>query len=161
MGKPKNMRGMAKPAAAWLIVAAWAAFIFFMSAHTGSDLAQGEGMVAAVRRWLDGVQEAAFGPGVDVVSPAAHFLEYAVLGMLCFVALRTSGVGRCAALAAVGICALYAVTDEFHQMFVPGRACDPADWAVDVAGSSAGAIAATFALRLKARLRYRCSRYCR
>ena len=38
------------------------------------------------------------------------------------------------ALVAVALASLYAVTDEFHQSFVPGRMCDPADWLTDTLG---------------------------
>lgn len=34
---------------------------------------------------------------------------------------------------------LYGVTDEVHQIFVPGRFCDPLDWLVDTAGALLGA----------------------
>ena len=30
--------------------------------------------------------------------------------------------------------ALYGVTDEWHQLYVPGRVSDPADWIADVVG---------------------------
>jgi len=33
---------------------------------------------------------------------------------------------------------LYALTDEIHQVFVPGRTLDAADWAMDVLGAVAG-----------------------
>ena len=37
---------------------------------------------------------------------------------------------------------LYAVTDEIHQLFVPGRACAPLDMLIDSAGVAAGVIIA-------------------
>lgn len=63
----------------WALVALWAAAIFFMSAHTGSDF-DGEGPLAAVKRWLVGLVAPVFGPETDVVNVAAHFTEYLVLG---------------------------------------------------------------------------------
>ena len=38
--------------------------------------------------------------------------------------------------------AIYSVTDEIHQMFVPGRACAPLDMLIDSAGVAAGVIIA-------------------
>jgi VanZ family protein len=67
----------------------------------------------------------------------AHFVEYAVLG-----ALVTFAVGlrwRRAPLFAIVFSALYAVSDELHQAFVPGRVPDPLDLAIDVAGAALGA----------------------
>lgn len=33
------------------------------------------------------------------------------------------------------LCAMYAVTDEIHQLYVPGRACSPWDVLIDTAGA--------------------------
>lgn len=126
----------------WTLVALWAAVIFFMSAHTGSDF-DGEGPLAAVKRWLVGLVAPVFGPETDVVNVAAHFTEYLVFGGLLFAALRytwpSASLGHLA-LAAVALASLYAVTDEFHQSFVPGRLCDPADWLTDTLGAALGVV---------------------
>ena len=50
-------------------------------------------------------------------------------------------------LLAIVVASAYGVTDEFHQLFVPGRACDPVDWMVDTAGAALGALLAHVALR--------------
>ena len=40
----------------------------------------------------------------------------------------------------IPVCILaYAVTDEIHQAFVPGRACAPMDVLIDSAGAATGA----------------------
>jgi VanZ family protein len=74
-----------------------------------------------------------------------HFLEYGGLALLVCRALA-GGFGRRLPakhlIAAVVICAAYALTDEFHQRFVPGRYSDWSDVAADAIGASAGAIAA-------------------
>ena len=49
-------------------------------------------------------------------------------------------------LVAIAIASLYDETDEFHQSFVPGRVCDPADWLTDTLGAALGASAAVLAL---------------
>lgn len=41
-------------------------------------------------------------------------------------------------LGIIFICLLYAVTDEFHQSFVPGRTSLASDIIVDFAGASIG-----------------------
>lgn len=132
----------ARIAVSWALVVAWAAVIFFMSAHTGNDLSEGDGLVGLIKQWLSSLQEAAFGPDVDIVSPAAHFAEYTVFGGLTLWALTESRIRGKALLAAVAICSVYAITDEWHQLYVPGRACDPVDWVVDTAGATLGALIA-------------------
>ena len=156
-GGPAEAGAPARPAArasrlrvcvSWLLVAAWAGFIFFMSSNTGDDLHTGLGIASRVYEALCAVQEGLFGAGVDLVSPTAHFLEYAVFGALLFGALCCHlPSGRAALLAAAACASLYGVTDEFHQLFVEGRMCDPADWAVDTVGALVGAAAARAVLR--------------
>ena len=133
-------------AVAWVLVAAWAVVIFAMSAKSGLELDAGTGIVSMAKRWLAGVLSDLFGQPVDP-SPVGHFLEYLVFGALLVNALRHSLAAGKTAFASVGIAAFYAVTDEFHQMFVPGRACDPADWLVDVTAVALAALIGWLILR--------------
>ncbi len=43
-----------------------------------------------------------------------------------------------AAAAALVLCLLYAASDEFHQLFVPGRSCQFRDVCIDTLGAAAG-----------------------
>ncbi len=57
----------------------------------------------------------------------AHLTEYAILaGLLFLPGLKP--------LSVLGLTAVYAALDEFHQSFGPGRDASPWDWAADVAG---------------------------
>lgn len=151
----------------WAAVLLWAAFIFFMSAHTGADLDDGTGLVALMKRWLSNLMEPLVGSGVDVVSSLAHFCEYAVLGALLAAALwhsvqwegsATEPRRWSVALIAAALASFYGATDEFHQYFVPGRMCDPVDWLVDTAGAAVGVVLFFLViLRLSARSRSACA----
>ena len=130
----------ASKALAWIAVIAWAALIFVASAKSGLDFDTGNGPLELARRWLADALSSLMGRPVDP-SPIGHFSEYLVFGALLFNALRMHlhmSPSR-VALCAIAIAAAYAVTDEFHQMFVPGRACDPIDWLVDVAAATIAA----------------------
>ena len=63
----------------------------------------------------------------------AHFSEYAILAALWAWALGPAFGARAIWVAAV-ICALYAVSDEYHQRFVEGRDSDIVDVITDWAG---------------------------
>jgi VanZ family protein len=63
----------------------------------------------------------------------AHFAEYAILAVLWFWALLSS-LGRRALLVSAAISVLYAISDEYHQSFVPDRDSDPVDVVVDSCG---------------------------
>ena len=109
----------------WLLVAACAIVIFGFSSLPGSAI-----------------------PGsVADYSPVAHFVEYAVLGVLVVFALGPRVFILRFALLALLICSLYAVSDEFHQSFTPGRTPDPVDWATDTVGAGVAIAALTITRR--------------
>ncbi|MEG1830885.1 MAG: VanZ family protein [Raoultibacter sp.] len=122
----------------WVLVIAWALFIFFMSSNTGDGLNQGLGVFSGIYRWMQSIQLDLLGPGVDVLSSMAHFCEYAVFGILWANALRCHMSLSKACLLAIVCASLYGVTDELHQIFVVDRTCDPLDWLVDTLGASLG-----------------------
>ncbi len=75
----------------------------------------------------------------------AHALSYAVLGALLVRALGGGPLGsmtQSLIVPAALIGALYGLSDEFHQSFVPGRMASAGDLAADAIGSLAGAVAA-------------------
>lgn len=72
-----------------------------------------------------------------------HAVEYALLGGLAFRAFRwgTSGSWRDRAVPlAVLLAALYGVSDELHQWFVPFREASWQDWLADLIGATFGAV---------------------
>lgn len=79
-----------------------------------------------------------------------HFVEYAVLALLVTFALRHTRRawtrGR-VALAAWAIAAVYGVTDELHQLFVPHRSASVADWVADASGAAAMATILAYTFR--------------
>jgi len=68
-----------------------------------------------------------------------HGVVFFVLGMLVHNAVRQCGArGMKAVAVALAICVVYGITDEIHQIFVPGRAFQVSDLAMDAAGSIIG-----------------------
>jgi VanZ family protein len=70
-----------------------------------------------------------------LISSAAHVFLFGVLALLLAWALAPY---RWGAGSAFVITALYAMSDEFHQAFVPGRHPDPLDLACDLLGAALG-----------------------
>jgi VanZ family protein len=89
--------------------------------------------IAALIFWLSSISDLHVTRGLTeyVLRKGAHACIYALLAMAC---LRGSRDARVALALAVA----YAVTDEFHQSFVPGRVASPIDVAIDAAGALAG-----------------------
>ena len=86
----------------------------------------------------------------------AHFAAYALLGLLlarAFAGAAWIRYSRDTVLAAWFVAALYAVTDEFHQSFVPGRTPSLGDWLADSAGALLGAMVAFAVARALRRTR--------
>lgn len=133
----------AKIILSWLAAAAMAAMIFWMSANTGESINSGLGIISAIKGMLTTGAQWVFGHEVDA-SPVGHFTEYLIFGALLFNALRFHLNPRTALLAALAIGSLYGITDEWHQLFVPSRSCDPADWAVDTVATLVGAALTRF-----------------
>ncbi len=71
-----------------------------------------------------------------------HLCEYGVLGALTYRACRHAAgplVARHAMTVVVAGCALYGLSDEVHQLFVPFREGDPLDLVADTMGAMLGA----------------------
>lgn len=73
--------------------------------------------------------------GSFIVRKGAHFLEFAGLAFLISNALYRS-FGNCRPVLAWILTAVYAASDEIHQLFVEGRACRIFDWFVDGLGAA-------------------------
>ena len=118
----------------WLLAAACAGCIFWLSSKDGS---QSQNMSDSVR----GILMKLFGPLLNsfIVRKFAHFFEYAVLGFLIGCALFLSR-RRFSPITAVICSALYSISDEIHQYFVPGRACRIFDVGVDTLGALTGTL---------------------
>ena len=73
----------------------------------------------------------------DFIRTCAHFLEYAGLSVLIYNALYRSFNSAKPVLSVI-ISSAYAVTDEIHQIFVEGRACQITDVIIDSVGAASG-----------------------
>jgi len=116
----------------WLPVLFWMVVIFLFSnqAHSGE------------------ITKEYLGDYNVPIRKLAHACEYAILCLLARRALSHSGgiFAKHPNLFALALSALYALSDEFHQSFVPGRSATIADAGVD----SIGAMAALLVLKAKA-----------
>lgn len=125
----------------WALVALWMIIIFKLSsqsAERSNDLSLGiAGIVSVI------IEK--FSPSSDALTlnhfirKCAHFFAYLVLGMVVLFAMRKMGVsGRKGILLTLAICVVYAISDEWHQGFIPGRAPKLMDILIDSCGSLLG-----------------------
>jgi VanZ family protein len=102
----------------WIAVVAWMGMIFVLSSQPNLD--------------VEGSQRLHFG-----VYKLAHVIVFAVLGALVAGATRRLNVSRAVWWAWVCV-VLYAIADEIHQAFVPGRTSLVTDVGIDAIGGLLG-----------------------
>lgn len=133
----------------WMLVAGWMGLIFYLSHQTGEGSGSLSGsiterIIAFLR--LDNVD-------IDflhfLVRKGAHLFAYFVLGILLVNAFRMSGMvaGKYYYLS-LAICVIYGMTDELHQLLVPGRSGQVRDVLIDSVGALIGIFSYKIFLKL-------------
>jgi VanZ family protein len=102
----------------WLFLLLWMGLIFYVSAQPDLSLHPEEMMDLIIRK-------------------SAHMAEYGILAGLVWWASPKGGERdlRCVCLYAFIFSGLYAVSDEVHQVFVPGRTARLLDVGFDLLGA--------------------------
>ncbi len=114
----------------WVPVLAWCAIIFTLSTSAFSALNTSR-LIEPMIRWLfPGASAATVGLLHGLVRKSAHFTEY---GVLFWLLVRGPMAKR--PYIALALCVLYAMLDETHQVFVPGRTPSLYDVALDSTGA--------------------------
>jgi len=144
-----------------IIVAAIMAFIFFQSALP-ADLSSRESgrVVDLLVRLFQGIMPIDRQTMVFIVRKGAHFAEYTILGGFLVPAVtewmavdKTPVPDSVRSIRIISwlVGTLYAVTDEVHQYFVPGRSCELRDIGIDSCGVLAGVLVVSLLMRSKER----------
>jgi VanZ family protein len=127
----------------WTVTLAWAALIFNLSTET-----YGTPFSGWLLREILGLLHLGISPATFLIlhhhfRKLAHLTEYAILsGLLygCLESARPFPWRPRAAFACILAAGAYALTDEFHQAFVPGRTASWIDCGIDTAGASLGMV---------------------
>lgn len=144
-----------------IIVAAIMAFIFFQSALPADLSSQESGRVVdLIIRLFQGILPIDRQTMVFIVRKGAHFAEYTILGGFLVPAVtewmavdKTPVPDSVRSIRIISwlVGTLYAVTDEIHQYFVPGRSCELRDIGIDSCGVLAGVLVVSLLMRSKER----------
>ncbi len=126
----------------YILVVAWMVAIFYFShqpVNKSSELSGGiSGLIVDK---LEGVLKTDLDNGLfeHLTRKFAHFTEYMILGILMYIVFSRNKVfSSKRMLVCVIICVLYAISDEIHQYFVPGRAARVVDVIIDSVGAIFG-----------------------
>jgi len=108
----------------WLPVIAWATLIFLFSANPDP--------YGLLPETIDKSWD-------TFIGTTMHFLEYAVLSLLLARALsKNQSLKRSHIYLTILLSILYSLSDEIHQLYVPGRTFQLLDLFVDFLGIQAG-----------------------
>lgn len=149
----KNTYKQMNPVIWWLPVIVWMLVIFFLSHQSGlASSSLSSGITQTIWEILNAVLpfEIDLHQFHGFIRKLAHFASYFILGMFCInaVTLTSKTSDRYRLLAnSVFICILYAISDEIHQLFVPGRSGSVFDVLIDSSGALMGCLLYIFAMK--------------
>ena len=122
-----------------LSVLIWMIFIFIMSSFNASESSAQSNIIVNFISNIFNINN------IELISliirKLAHFTEYFILGILTYNLIKNY---RKKYYIAIIICIIYAISDEIHQIFIPGRSCQITDILID----SIGAITAIYICKL-------------
>ena len=130
----------------WVLVVIWMGVIFYLSHQPATSSNR---LSSGITEWLIGFIERVI-PNLNfdirdfhhMIRKNAHFIAYFILGVLVVNGNKRVGL-------AFLICFLYAISDEFHQLFIPGRAGSIKDVLIDSGGAIVGILVYSGIFRVK------------
>ena len=110
----------------WLLVLIWMGIIFWLSAQP--DLPHHH------ESWVD-----------VILKKAGHMAEYGILAGLIWWASHkhSDGLSRRVSVCVLCVTGAYAVSDEVHQLLVPGRNAEALDVGLDILGATVALLITT------------------
>jgi VanZ family protein len=123
----------------WLVVLFCAAVMFTFSTERFSAFHTGRIILPILHWLLPHADDRTIDVLHEFIRKCAHVFEYSVLSVLLFRAVRAPHRGwqfRWAATAVI-LAALFATSDEIHQVFVPGRGPSVYDVMLDTSAATA------------------------
>ena len=129
---------------AWSFFLVWLLFIFFFSSQSGEESSHLSG---GILKFLESLIHIPLSSEIFsfMIRKLAHFTEYMILGILTMNLWKQYGsIHKQQLFFIILFCVFYAMTDEFHQMFVANRSGNFWDVAIDSLGSLFGMVSFLF-----------------
>ena len=140
-----------------ILIILWITMIFCFSSQKGTSSSNlSNGLIYKVTSYITGNKVSNKEKVIlsnkysKFVRKMAHFSVYLILGVLVISFISEFNIKRRYLLAVI-LCVLYALTDELHQYFVPGRSCELLDVLLDSASSFLGVLFYKFIISIKKR----------
>lgn len=126
------------------LVIIWMIIIFNFSNQPATDSSKlSDGLILKSVRIIEKVLDKKFDDEeilnnfVKPVRKLAHFTIYLLLGILVLNYINEFNLNKYVLISFI-ICFIYAISDELHQLFIPGRSCEIFDVCIDSLGSFIG-----------------------
>lgn len=127
----------------------WLGVIYYLSSQNGeasADLSNG-----LLKQIADLLKIADIGQFIEtykvLIRKLAHFIEYFVLGVLLYINMKEY-TNKNVIVICIVLCALYATSDEIHQLMVSDRAFMISDIILDTFGGSCAILLSSLISRL-------------
>lgn len=128
------------------IVIFWMLAIFLLSNEPASESSRRSGRV--VDLLSDYVSSGTDSVSMFLVRKSAHIFMFFVLGILLYVLMRSFAVSpKKQVIFSIVFAFCYAIFDEIHQTFVPGRSGEARDVVIDTLGASVGVLVSYVVIR--------------
>ena len=118
-----------------VLVILWMVFIFVMSSFTAGESAKQSGRIVRFIATILNTNNLRLIS--HIIRKTAHFIEYFILGL--FVSNMFNKYNKLIYFGII-VCTIYAISDELHQLLVPGRSCQIGDILIDSMGAILGVI---------------------
>lgn len=116
---------------AWTLLILWMLFIFIMSSFNGVMSSNQSGSIATLIYNIFNISDTS--KVSFIIRKCAHVSEFFILGILVINLVSKYNVKHIYLISFI-ICVLYSSSDEFHQLFVPGRSGQVTDIFIDMIG---------------------------
>lgn len=109
----------------------WMIFIFIMSHTNGTNSSDQSNFIAQIILKVINIDYSTL---TFLIRKMAHMSEYALLLFFIYYGFKKSTTYKYTLLLSLLITFLYACSDEFHQLFIPGRSGQLKDVLIDTIG---------------------------
>ena len=127
----------------WVVTAAWAGTISVLSTGAYSSSVTGLLLTQLLFALHIHLAPQTFATIHLLIRKLAHCSEYAIFGLLLYHSFEPRHPERWDTRGAFGaliVAGLFSLTDEYHQIFVPGRTASLVDCGIDTAGALLGLV---------------------
>ena len=142
-----------------VLVIIWQIVIFLFSAQPANVSSNISGGItkSVIKIFAPSINEHTLANIADSLSFAvrksAHFFSYMLLCILMYNAVKKNNLIKHKKVSTIIFCFLYAISDEIHQYFVPGRACRVSDIFIDTCGILTSILIITLFINFKRKIR--------